>query len=235
MQLRNAASTARAALLEAAAKRLDTSVDKLTVSDGVIAGGGKKVGYGELVGGKAFELKLDHAKPAKAKDPKDYKIVGKSVPRIDIPDKIMARFTYMQDFRVPGMLHGRVVRPPAFGAKLENVDEGSIKDVAGVVKVVRDGDFLGVVAQSEWGAIKAARQLKATWSKSETLPDQGKLWEHVRATKSAQEQVTSNVGNAADALGKAARKLSTRLTISPSICTARSARRARWRRSRTAS
>jgi len=207
MQLRNAAATARAALIKQAAERLGAKPEELTVANGVIRAGGKRVSYGELVGGKAFALKLDHSKPATPKDPKNHKIVGKPVQRPDIRDKVTARFTYMQDFRVPSMLHGRVVRPPAIGAKLESADEGSIKDIAGVVKVVREGDFLGVVAQSEWGAIKAARQLKATWSKSETLPDQAKLWEHVRATKSAQEQVTSNVGNAADAIGKTARKI----------------------------
>src|SRR5215469_2851612 len=86
MQLRNAAATAKAALLDEAAKRL---------------------------GAKQYELKVDHTKPAAGKDPKDYKLVGKPVPRVDIPDKVTGRFTYMQDFRVPGMLHGRVVRPPA--------------------------------------------------------------------------------------------------------------------------
>ncbi len=99
--------------------------------------------------------------------------MGKPVPRVDIPDKVTGRFTYMQDFRVPGMLHGRVIRPAAIGATLENVDETSIKDVAGVVKVVREGNFLGVVAESEWGAIKAAQQLKASWSKSQTLAGRG--------------------------------------------------------------
>src|SRR5215471_13784036 len=106
MQLRNAAATAKAALLDEAAKRLGAKRDELT-----------------------------------------------------------GRFTYMQDFRVPGMLHGRVVRPPAIGATLESADEASIKDVAGVVKVVRQGNFLGVVAESEWGAIKATEKLKASWSK----------------------------------------------------------------------
>src|SRR5258708_25041787 len=109
--------------------------------------------------------------------------VGKPVPRVDIPDKVTGRFIYMQDFRVPGMLHGRVVRPPAIGATLESVDEASIKNVAGVVKVVRQGNFLGVVAESEWGAIKAAQRLKASWSKSQMLPDAAKLWDEGRATK----------------------------------------------------
>jgi nicotinate dehydrogenase subunit B len=202
MQLRNAAATARAALLDEAAKRLSARKEDLKVSDGVVTAGNKRVTYGELIGNKTFALKLDHTKPAAGKDPKDYKLVGKPVPRVDIPDKMTGAFTYMQDFRVPGMLHGRVVRPPAFGARLESVDEGSIKDVAGVVKVVRQGSFLGVVAQSEWGAIKAAQQLKASWSKSETLPDPAKLWDEVRASKVAKDEVTSNVGDAEAALGQ---------------------------------
>jgi CO/xanthine dehydrogenase Mo-binding subunit len=94
------------------------------------------------------------------------------------------------------------VRPPAFGAQLEDVDESSIKGVKGVVKVVRQGNFLGVVAQTEWGAIKAAQQLKASWSKSQTLPDAAQLWDVVRASKVAKEEVTSSVGNSAEAMGK---------------------------------
>jgi CO/xanthine dehydrogenase Mo-binding subunit len=206
MQIRNAAATARDALLTEAAKRLGVKKEELTVADGVVSGGGKKVSYGELIGGKQFSLKLDHQKPARPKDPKDYKVVGKSVPRVDIPDKVTAKFTYMQDFRVPGMLHGRVVRPPAMEAKLESVDEGSIKDITGVVKVVREGNFLAVVATSEWAAIKAAQKLKATWSKAQTLPEPAKLWEHVRASKVAKEEVTSNVGNVGAAMAEVGAK-----------------------------
>src|SRR5215468_9215371 len=206
MQLRNAAATAKAALLDEAAKRLGAKQDELKVVDGVVSAGNKRVSYGELIGGKSFALKLDHTKPAAGKDPKDYKLVGKPVPRVDIPDKVTGRFTYMQDFRVPGMLHGRVVRPPAIGATLESVDEASIKDVAGVVKVVRQGNFLAVVAESEWAAIKAAEKLKASWSKSQTLPDAAKLWDDVRASKVAKDEVTSNVGNTADAMGQAGAK-----------------------------
>jgi nicotinate dehydrogenase subunit B len=166
------------------------------------------VSYGELIGGKAFSLKLDHQKPAKFKDPKDYKIVGKSIARVDIPDKVTGRFTYIHDFHVPGMLHGRVVRPPAIGAKLESVDESSIKDIPGIVKIVREGNFLAVVAQSEWAAIRAAQNLQARWSKWEGLPDQAKLYEHVRASKVAKDEVTGNVGNTAQALARGAKKLS---------------------------
>ena len=206
MQLRNAAATAKAALLEEAAKRLDAKKEDLKVVDGVVSAGSKRVSYGELIGGKSLALKLDHAKPAAPKDPKDYKLVGRPVARVDIPDKVTGRFTYMQDFRVPGMLHGRVIRPAAIGATLENVDETSIKDVAGVVKVVRQGNFLGVVAESEWGAIKGAERLKASWSKSQTLPEAAKLWDEVRASKVAKDEVTSNVGNTAEAMGQAGAK-----------------------------
>jgi nicotinate dehydrogenase subunit B len=207
MQLRNVAATARQALLAEAARTLGAKPGDLGVADGVISHGGKQVSYSELIGGKAFSLTLDHAKPAAPKDPKDHKLVGKAVPRDDIPGKVTGRFTYMQDFRVPGMLHGRVVRPPAIGARLESVDENSIKDIAGIVRVVRDGDFLGVVARSEWAAIKAAQTIKASWSKSETLPDQAKLWEHVRTSKIAKEEVSANVGNTAEAIGKDGAKL----------------------------
>jgi nicotinate dehydrogenase subunit B len=209
VQIRNAAAAARAALVEEAAKRLGVGPQDITIADGVASGGGRKVSYGELIGGKQFALKVDHAKPPKAKDPKDYKIVGKSVPRVDIPDKITGKFTYMQDFRVPGMLHGRVIRPPAMGAKLESVDEGSIKSVPGIVKVVRDGNFLGVVAQNEWAAIKGARDLKVKWSHAETLPEAAKLWDHVRTSKVSKDEVTSNTGNIGAAMAEVgARKFS---------------------------
>jgi CO/xanthine dehydrogenase Mo-binding subunit len=200
MQLRNAAATARGALMEEAAKRLNAKKEDLKVVDGVVSAGNRRVTYGQLVGGKSFALKLDPAKPAQPKDPKDHTVVGKSIPRVDIPAKITGRFAYIHDFRVPGMLHGRVVRPPAMGAMLQSVDESSVKDVPGLVKVVREGNFLGVVARSEWGAITAASKLKATWSKWEGLPEQAKLYEHVRATKSVQDQVTSTVGDTAAAM-----------------------------------
>jgi CO/xanthine dehydrogenase Mo-binding subunit len=203
MQIRQAAATARKALMDEAARQLGTA--ELTVADGTISGGGKKVTYAELIGGKQFSLTLDPKAPAKEKDPKDYKVVGKSVARLDIPGKCTGTFTYMQDFRVPGMLHARVVYPPAVGAKLQSVDEGSLKGVSGNPKAVREANFLAVVADTEWGAINGAQKLKASWSKSETLPDSAKLWEHVRATKVLKDDVTSNVGNTTDALAQGAK------------------------------
>jgi nicotinate dehydrogenase subunit B len=201
VQIRQAAATARRALLQMASQRLGASAGELVVDDGVIKGGGKQVSYAELVGGKALSLKLD--KDAPLKDPATYRIVGQSIARLDIPAKITGTFTYMQDFRVDGMLHGRVVRPPAIGATLQSVDESSVRDVPGLVKVVREGSFLGVVAESEWGAIKAAEKLKATWSDWAGLPDRTRLWDYVRATKINKSDATMTVGNAQETLAQA--------------------------------
>ena len=163
LQIRQACATARHALLGEAATRLNVPADSLTVTNGAIqAKGGGSVSYGELIGGKKFDVKLDPKAPSK--NPDAFAIVGKPVARLDIPGKCTGTFTYMQDVRVPGMLHGRVVRPPAIGATLQSVDETSVKDIPGLVKVVRIGNFVGVVAKGEWAAIKAAKQLKAQWS-----------------------------------------------------------------------
>jgi nicotinate dehydrogenase subunit B len=206
MQLRQAAATARRALLQQAAQHLDAAIDDLTVTDGTIKAesNGKTVTYGALLSGRSFALKLD--KDAPTKDPKGYKIVGTSTLRLDIPDKVTARFTYAQDFRLPGMLHGRVVHPPAIGAVLQSFDESSVASIPGV-KVVRQGNFLGVVADSEWNAIRAMRQLRASWTSWEGLPEQSKLWDAIRQTKVAKEDITSSVGDAEAALGQGAKRL----------------------------
>jgi len=207
VQIRQAAATARNALLDAAATRLGVAKEHLVVTNGVIGAksGDETATYAELIGGRHFTLKVDPA--ARTKNPADYKIVGKPIARLDIPGKLTGQFAFMQDFRVPGMLHGRVVRPPAIGAKLESVDESSIKDIFGIVKVVRDGNFLGIVAQNEWSAVRAAREINTSWSKSETLPDAGKLWQHVRATKIVKDDVTSDIGDTATAMATEGKKL----------------------------
>lgn len=206
-QIRLAAATARRALLQQAASNLGVNVEDLAITDGIITAksNNRTVTYGALIGGKAFTLKVDKAAPTKK--PADFKIVGKSVVRLDIPAKVTGQFTYMQDFRLPGMLHGRVVRPPAIGASLESIDENSVRDIAGLVKVVRVGNFVGVVAETEWGAIKAAQQLKTSWSKWEGLPDQAALLDHVRNTKIVKDDVTSNVGDASAAMAQGAKRL----------------------------
>ncbi len=205
VQIRQAAATARQALLQEAGKRLGLPVADLAVEQGTVRSGAKQVTYAELIGGKNFSLKLD--KQAPLKDPANYKIVGKPILREDIPPKVTGEFTYVQDFNLPGALHGRIVRPPTIGASLQSVDENSIRGIPGVVKVVQQNNFLAVVAESEWGAIQAAQKLKANWSDWQGLPDQSKLWEYVRATKITKDDVTSNVGDADKALAQASKKI----------------------------
>lgn len=204
--LRAACATARRELLNMAAQRLGAPAASLRIEDGVISGGSGRVSYAELVGGRAFSLKVDTNAPIKP--PEARRIVGRTVPRVDIPQKVMGRFEYVHDFKLPNMLHGRPVRPPAMGATAEAVDEASIRHIPGVVRVVHQGAFVGVVAQTEWAAIRAARELKARWSNWAGLPDQAKIWEHVRATPVAQVQVTSDRGNPAAAIQAAPRKVS---------------------------
>ena len=207
-QIRQASAAAKAALLDLAAKRLGAAREGLTVADGVISDRGRRVTYAELIGGRRFSISLDPKRPVATKDPKDFKLVGKPVPRVDIPGKVAGTFTYIHDLRLRGMLHGRVVRPSGIGATLVSVEEGSIKDIP-TARVVRQGNFLAVVAENEWAAIKASNQLKAAWSKWEGLPEQAKLYEHVRATRVAKEEVTGNVGDTAAAMAaEGLRKLS---------------------------
>lgn len=206
MQLRRAAATARWAVLRRAAARLRQDISTLSLHEGVItARSGRRLPIGEVV--DATTLAIDITKDVQEKFPHAYTIVGKSVPRLDIPYKINGRFTFMQDFKLPDMLHGRVVRPSGFGATLVSYDESSVADIPGIVKVVRINNFLGVVAKSEWSAIKAAQQLAATWSKWEGLPDQSRIWQHVRSTPVVRDDVTSRTGDSGSALASTPNKL----------------------------
>ncbi len=127
MQIRRAAATARQALIELAAQRLNAPPDDLVAKDGEVKpkNGGAGIKFAELIGGRSFKLKLNPKAPLK--DPATYSLVGKPLPRPDVPAKCTGGFTYMQDFSVPGMAHARVIRPPAIGAKLTGVDEASIR------------------------------------------------------------------------------------------------------------
>jgi nicotinate dehydrogenase subunit B len=156
--------------------------------------------------GTGWDLKI--SPDVQVKDVNDYQIVGTSVRRTDLPGKFTGEFTYAQDVRVPGMLHGRVVRPPVVSSKPTNVDESSIKQIPGVVKVVQDGNFVGVVAQTEWAAIQAARALKVTWSTPSTsLPaNPDELYAYLKNTKSYNDQVTVNKGNPDTAFAQASKK-----------------------------
>ena len=220
VQLRQASAAARLELLKLASARLDSPVDKLTVTDGVVSVIGspsKKIAYGELLGGKKFNIKIvaagvgwdmKVAPDVPAKNPKDYKIVGQSIQRVDLPGKFTGEFVYSSDATVPGMLHGRVVRPATSLSAPASVDEGSIKSIPGVVKVVREGTFVGVVAETEWAAIQAARALKVTWSeptlKMMSGPDE--VFDYLKNTKSFKDNLVVNRGNPDAALSQAQKK-----------------------------
>jgi nicotinate dehydrogenase subunit B len=178
--LRIAGADMRATLIELAAKRLGVEAASLSVADGVIsAADGRKVTYAELAGDANVHREVNPA--AKPKAPSTHKIVGKPIERRDIPRKVTGGVAYVQDLRLPGMLHGRVVRPPSYGARLEAIDEAKIKAMPGVVAVVRDGSFLGVIAEREEQAIKASVALgqSATWAPGPPLPDQASLYDHL--------------------------------------------------------
>ncbi|HYS66120.1 MAG TPA: molybdopterin cofactor-binding domain-containing protein [Paraburkholderia sp.] len=178
--LRHAAAQARQYLLTEAAARLNAGAEQLDVRDGVVFPRGgdtaQGIGYGELIAGRRVELKLSTDAPLKSPDA--YKIVGKSTPRVDIPAKATGELSFVHDVRVPGMLHGRVVRPPYagiaqggfIGNSLLHVDEDSVSDLPGIVKVVVIRDFVGIVAEREEVAQQAVKRLNVRWKAVEGLP-----------------------------------------------------------------
>jgi CO/xanthine dehydrogenase Mo-binding subunit len=142
---------------------------------------------------------------AQPKKPSEHKIVGQRIKREDIAPKVFAREDFCTDIKVPGMLHGRMIRPAVAGAVPVTVDEASIKDIPGV-RVVREKSFLGVVAPKEWDAIKAAQTLKVTWSDAKPpFPDQTALYDHIRKAPVRKRQDVKPVGNVDDAFKTAAR------------------------------
>jgi nicotinate dehydrogenase subunit B len=175
--LRKAAAQARQFLLARAVERLELPIEDLAIDDGLIRGHNRSVSFGELIGDEIIRLEL--ADDIRVKAVESYSIVGQSVPRTDLPAKATGELVYVHDVRLPGMLHGRVVRPPyagvdagAFvGTSLIAVDEASVRDIPGLVAVVRIADFVGVVTEREENAVKAAAQLKITWKPTPTLPD----------------------------------------------------------------
>ena len=197
--LRAACAAARQVLLQRAADEMGVQPGSLSVSKGVVSVEGqpaRSVTYGALLGDKPFQLKVRGAAPVKP--PSRYTLVGERVPRLDLPDKASGKYIRVQNIRVPGMLHGRVVLPRgqrAFGsgAKPISVDESSIADIPGV-RVVRKGDFVGIVAPKEWDAIKAARQLKVVWRDGPALPATDAMYEHMRAAKTT-DTVIADIGD----------------------------------------
>jgi nicotinate dehydrogenase subunit B len=178
----NAAAEVRAILVAEAASRLGVDAAMLTPGRGrVTAADGRSLGYGELVGGLTPD-RLAHP-GAPLKDPADFTVIGHPVARVDIPAKVTGGEAYVQDMSLPGMLHARMVRPPHYGAVLASLDEASVAAMPGVVKIVRDGNFIGVLAQGEWQAIVAMRALAngARWSGGTPLPDQATIFDTIQA------------------------------------------------------
>ncbi|PYS00264.1 MAG: xanthine dehydrogenase family protein molybdopterin-binding subunit [Acidobacteria bacterium] len=188
-----ACATAREALTRLAATRLGLPADRLGVKDGVISAKtdpSQKVSYGELIGGKKFNLTLDTR--AKRKPAAEWTILGTPVPRIEIPAMATGEFEYVHNVRVPAMLYGQVVRPPAVGSTLVSVDENSVIGLPGVVKVVVKKNFLGVVAEKPWQAIQAANKLKAVWTPGTGLPKHSEIHDYLRNKKPTRDTYAVN-------------------------------------------
>ena len=222
--LRNAAANARYLLTELASRRLGVPADKLEVIDGIVHVKGsakgdasKSVSYAELAGagdlndvlkvtGDGFSLNV--AGSGQTKDPSAYTIVGKPVPRKDLPPKILGHFKYVTDVRVPGMLHGRVIRPSGVGATFVSVDETPAKAIPGYVKTIVKGNFVGVVAENEWAAIQAAKAVKVAWTApKQAFPEQKDLYAYMRSASLKASKETLKRGDAAAALSNAAKKV----------------------------
>jgi len=174
--IQNASAQARELLVAEAARRLDLPAENLRTENGaVISPDGRRLGYGELV---AADMLHVQAQPkSKLKDPASFKVVGQAVPRVDIPAKVTGGAAYVQDMRLPDMVHARVVRPPSYGAQLTDCETSAIEKLPGVVKVIRDGNFLAVVAKKEFQSIKAMNALSAVakWKETAGLPKQDDL------------------------------------------------------------
>jgi nicotinate dehydrogenase subunit B len=213
--MRRVAAEARRVLLEMASTPLAVPVDQLTVSEGVIsvtADPSKRVTYGELIGGKRFNVTLTGNNVdattgiAKVKPVQDLKIVGQSPQRYDIPAKVDGSLKWAVDMKVPGMVHARNVKPAFAGAKLVGIDESSVKSIPGFIKVVSKGNYVAVVCEREEQAIRAARQLKVEWQKPATapFPASDDLFTYIRSATPTSSQKPSVTGDPDNALASAA-------------------------------
>ena len=191
----NAAAQVRAILVELAAARFNVQPDQLKTRDAkIVAADGRSVGYGELVTGQELHRTAQPNSPLK--NPKDFAVIGKPLPRVDIPGKLTGAPSYVQDIHLDGMLHARVVRPPGYGSELVKLDAAQVEKMPGVVKVVRNGSFLAVVAKSEFQAIEAMRALSAAaeWKQTGQLPDQSEIHKYLESLPT-QDQTIDERGN----------------------------------------
>ena len=213
--LRQAAASARQALLASAAIRWQVAATELTVNDGLISTrqGDRTISYSVLVASAPLNIKLDPKASLKAHA--EHKIVGQSVARVDIPDKLTGKFMYMHDFKLPGMLHARMIRPSGQGGQLLSVDDSAARQINGFIKVVRKQNFLAVVCQTEWAAVKAARALKTKWTTPNTFPEQAKLYGYWRQLPVAKNEPVIQTGNVSNALGGAAKRIKATYDFAP--------------------
>ncbi len=218
--LRNASASARALLIQLASKKLSVSPEELQVHEGLVspkADPSRKISYADLaasgdldealkVSGEGFALNVQGA--GKPKDPSSYTIVGKPVPRVDLEPKILGKWQYVTDVRVPGMLHGRVIRPAGVGARLMSVDDSAAKKIPGFVQTVSKANFVGVLAENEWAAVRAAKAVRVNWSAPlQAFPEQKDLYLHMRSVAPKATKETLKQGDAAGVIGSAAKKV----------------------------
>ncbi len=205
-----AAATARETLLHLAAEKLGEPVDGLALADGVItARTGQRVTYQELIGSKRFDVPL--SKSAQRRSPAKWTVLGKPIPSLDQVALMTGRFEFLHYVRVPGMLHGRVVRPPAMGSTLADVDESSVRHIPGLIKVVVHKDFVGVIAEKQHQAVLAARQLAVRWNPGPELPAQNSFFEHLQKQPS-HDTLSVDSGDVDTYLANAGRVLRARYT-----------------------
>jgi CO/xanthine dehydrogenase Mo-binding subunit len=200
--VRQAAAVARAQLLALGAEHLSAAPADCSTANGAVfvtSEPARRVTYGALIGGRRFDLTIPANPPLRSQT--TFRVSGTSVPRIDIPAKIFGRFEYVGDVRVPHMLHGRVVYPPAPGATLASYDASGLHAIAPNIRVVRHGNFLGVVAAQEWDAIRAASALKVRWNDGPALPAMSALADVVRATPGTDRSLTDTGGTPAPSGG----------------------------------
>ena len=192
--LRKAGAEARRLLVQAASQKLGVPPEQLRVDDGVVSAvsdASRRVSYAELIGGRYFHHQVEWNKKignpmdievrAKPKSPADYRVVGKSFVRRDLAPKVYRTASYVTDVTVPRMLHARVIRPTRAACTVASVDDASIRKVKGA-RVVRDRDFVAVLAEREWDAVRASQMLKVDWNhaKEAPFPEMAALHDHIR-------------------------------------------------------
>ncbi len=203
--LAQAAATAREALLRLASERLGAQPEQLKIADGIVSVASdatRSIGYGALVEGRALEMPLSTS--ARRKRSAEWTVLGRSVPRVDLPALAAGSFEFVHNIRVPDMLHGSVVRPPGPGARLEGVDESSVRQLPGLVDIVVERDFVGVVAEKPWQAMQASRRLKTSWTSGSPLPSQRDLYENLRSQRPVRDTLVVDSGDVEARLGEAA-------------------------------